>query len=70
MSSFAVWSLTALSVLSTSAILNAQVDPGVRPNPPGAGTPIAGMTAGEQDFFNNHGVPQFTQVEGVGHVSI
>ena len=40
-------------------------DPGIRGGPPGAGQPIAGLTAGELDFFTNHGIPQFTQVEAV-----
>ena len=47
------------------AALYAQVDPGIRGGPPGAGTPITGLTPGELDFFTNHGVPQFTQVEAV-----
>jgi len=48
-----------------SGVLNAQVDPGVRSGPPGAGTPIAGMSAGETYFFTNQGIPQFTEVETV-----
>jgi CxxC motif-containing protein (DUF1111 family) len=48
-----------------TSVLNAQVDPGVRGGPAGAGTPFATLTPGELDFFNNHGVPQFTQVEAV-----
>ena len=43
----------------------AQSDPGPRGGAPGAGSPIGGLTPGELDFFNNHGVPQFIQVEGV-----
>ena len=43
----------------------AQVDPGVRGGPPGAGQPFSTLTTGELDFFNNHGVPQFTQIEAV-----
>jgi CxxC motif-containing protein (DUF1111 family) len=39
------------------------VDPGVRGGPAGAGNAISGLTAGELDFFNNQGTPQFTQVE-------
>jgi CxxC motif-containing protein (DUF1111 family) len=46
-------------------VVQAQVDPGVRGGAPGAGGPIAGLTAGELDFFNNQGTPQFTQVEAV-----
>ena len=45
--------------------LKAQTDPGPRGGSPGAGGTIAGLTAGETDFFNNHGLPQFTQVEQV-----
>src|SRR5260370_26211335 len=48
-----------------TGVLHAQVDPGVRAGAPGAGAPIAGLTAGELDFFSNHGIPQFTQVEAV-----
>jgi CxxC motif-containing protein (DUF1111 family) len=47
------------------SVLPAQVDPGIRGGAPGAGAPIGGLTAGELDFFTNHGVPQFTQVEAV-----
>ena len=43
----------------------AQTDPGPRGGAAGAGTPIPGLTAGELDFFTNHGVPQFSQVEAV-----
>ena len=56
---------SALLVVCTTMVLLAQVDPGVRPGPAGAGTPIEGMTGGEQDFFNNHGIPQFSEVETV-----
>jgi len=43
----------------------AQTDPGPRGGAPGAGTPIAGLTAGELDFFTNHGIPVFSEVEDV-----
>src|SRR5260370_8105172 len=43
----------------------AQTDPGPRGGPAGAGTPFSTLTAGELDFFTNHGVPQFSQVEAV-----
>jgi len=44
----------------------AQVDPGIRGGPMGAGQPFAsGLTVGDLAFFNNVGVPQFTQVEAV-----
>ena len=57
----------AVSVVVWSGIslLQAQVDPGIRGGAAGAGAPIAGLTAGELDFFSNHGVQQFTQVEAV-----
>jgi CxxC motif-containing protein (DUF1111 family) len=64
---FNVLSLSMLSAACTAVALNAQVDPGVRPGPPGAGTVIAGMEGGEQDFFTNHGVPIFNEVEGVAN---
>src|SRR5579864_4111963 len=51
--------------LAFSGVCLAQIDPGIRGGAPGAGAAIAGLTAGELDFFNNHGVPQFTQVEAV-----
>lgn len=43
----------------------AQTDPGVRGGAPGAGTPFTALTAGELDFFTNHGVPAFSEVENV-----
>src|SRR5258707_452414 len=44
----------------------AQVDPGIRSGPSGAGQAFAsGLTAGDLAFFNNVAVPQFTQVEDV-----
>jgi CxxC motif-containing protein (DUF1111 family) len=53
-----------LSLLTASSY--AQVDPGIRGGVPGAGQPFAsGLTAGDLAFFNNAGVPQFTQVEAV-----
>ena len=51
--------------VSLAATCLAQSDPGVRGGPAGAGAPFAALTAGESDFFTNHGVPQFSQVEGV-----
>ena len=60
-----VFSISALSALSTISVLNAQVDPGVRPGPAGAGTTIAGMTSGEAYFFSDNGVPTFSEVETV-----
>ena len=44
----------------------AQVDPGIRGGLPGAGQPFsAGLSAGDRAFFNDVGIPQFTQVENV-----
>ena len=60
-----VFSISALAVVITAGALTAQVDPGVRSGPAGAGTSLAGMTGGEGDFFNSHGIPQFTEAEGV-----
>src|ERR1700732_2992788 len=56
---------TCLAALLTATCCFAQSDPGPRGGAPGAGAPIGGLTAGELDFFNNHGVPQFSQVEAV-----
>ena len=60
-----VLSVAALSVMLTMGVLSAQIDPRVRPGPPGAGGPINGLTQGELDFFNIQGVPDFIQVEDV-----
>jgi hypothetical protein len=65
MTLFNVLWISILGVGSSMVLLNAQVDPGVRPGPPGAGGTIAGMSGGEQDFFSNHGIPQFSEVETV-----
>ena len=56
---------TCLVALLTATSCFAQSDPGPRSGASGAGAPIAGLTPGELDFFTNHGVPQFSQVEGV-----
>jgi CxxC motif-containing protein (DUF1111 family) len=58
------WKYFAVLV-SAAACCLAQSDPGPRGGAPGAGAAIAGLTAGESDFFNNHGIPQFSQVEAV-----
>jgi CxxC motif-containing protein (DUF1111 family) len=42
-------------------------DPGVRSGAPGGGEPIAGLTAGELDFFNRVGQPTFSEVDGVAN---
>jgi CxxC motif-containing protein (DUF1111 family) len=47
------------------ACCQAQTDPGPRGGAPGAGQPFKTLTPGELDFFTNHGLPQFTQVEAV-----
>ncbi len=55
----------ALMFLMTTSSF-AQKDPGLRGGPAGAGQPFAtGLTAGDLSFFNNVGVPQFTQVESL-----
>jgi CxxC motif-containing protein (DUF1111 family) len=46
-------------------ILSAQVDPGIRGGPAGAGKPFQGLTNGELSFFTVNGTAQFTQVEAV-----
>jgi CxxC motif-containing protein (DUF1111 family) len=61
-----VQSLAVLSLLLLAVSSYAQVDPGIRGGAQGAGQPFAtGLTAGDLAFFNNHGVPQFTQLEAV-----
>src|ERR1700723_2763904 len=40
------------------------VDPGVRGGPPGAGTPLPGLTADETSFFND-GLARFAEIEVV-----
>src|SRR5258707_3836660 len=54
-----------LAALLTATCCFAQSDPGPRGGTAGAGAAIGGLTPGELDFFNNHGVPQFSQVEAV-----
>jgi CxxC motif-containing protein (DUF1111 family) len=56
---------TCLAALLTATCCFAQSDPGPRGGAPGAGPAIGGLTPGELDFFNNHGIPQFAQVEAV-----
>jgi len=58
--------LACVVMLLAAAGAYAQVDPGIRSGPPGAGQPFAtGLSAGEQAFFNNVGVPTFQEVEAV-----
>jgi len=54
-----------LGALFTATCCFAQSDPGPRAGAAGAGKPIGGLTPGELDFFTNHGIPQFSQVEAV-----
>src|SRR5215813_5237063 len=62
-----VFSFTSLLVLmlASGMRLDAQTDPGPRGGAPGAGTPIAGLTTGENDFFFRVATPPFNEVEGV-----
>lgn len=58
-------SITFISIIPSIGLLIAQVDPGVRPGPAGAGTPIGGMTGGEDYFFTTAGLAVFSEVETV-----
>ena len=40
-------------------------DPGIRGGAPGAGDPIQGLTDGQMDFFSNHALPQFVEIENL-----
>lgn len=63
-----VLSIAALSIAGTVGMLNAQSDPGIRGGAAGAGGPITApvpLSAGEMDFFTNHGVPTFKEVENL-----
>src|SRR4030088_3590095 len=53
------------ALLLTATCCFAQSDPGPRGGAASAGAPIGGLTPGELDFFTNHGIPQFSQVESV-----
>src|SRR6266446_923784 len=56
----------AMLLLLLTASGYAQVDPGIRGGPPGAGQAFAsGLTAGDLSFFNDPGLTQFSQVEAV-----
>ena len=61
--------MTAMKSLSgfilVAAFCCAQSDPGPRGGAPGAGGAIAGLTAGERDFFLNSGAEQFSEIETV-----
>ena len=52
-----------LVLASVATLSMAQVDPGVRGGPAGAGGPIPGLTAGESDFFTNVGNPLSTRLK-------
>ncbi|HEY0797395.1 MAG TPA: di-heme oxidoredictase family protein [Acidisarcina sp.] len=64
--------IVAVIVQSSSSLGQANLfasqkvqDPGVRPGPAGSGQPIAGLTAGELNFFQTIGQPVFSEVESV-----
>jgi len=57
--------IVALTTLSCAPSAFAQVDPGVRAGPAGAGQPLAGLTANERIFFDV-GEEDFNEAEGVG----
>jgi CxxC motif-containing protein (DUF1111 family) len=54
----------AVLILAIAAASFAQKDPGVRPGPPGAGTPLKGLTPIEQSMFDE-GLNRALQLEGV-----
>src|SRR5712692_6288182 len=56
-----VFSLSAQTFVPPSA---AAKDPGVRGGPAGAGLPIAGLTPGQQTFFNA-GLDAFLEIDSV-----
>ena len=51
-------------VLASAQTINAPRDPGVRGGPPGAGSPLPGLTADESAFFKD-GLARFADVEVV-----
>lgn len=57
--------LVALSTLLCAPSAFAQVDPGVRGGPAGAGHPLPGLTANEEIFFDI-GQEDFNEAEGIG----
>jgi len=61
---FTLTSLLALA-LASGLTLEAQTDSGPRGGAAGAGAPIAGLTAGERDFFARVATPTFNEVESV-----
>jgi CxxC motif-containing protein (DUF1111 family) len=55
----------AAGLFLAAGLCLAQTDPGPRGGAAGVGKPIAGLTAGELDFFNNSATPKFAEVEAV-----
>ena len=58
--------LCAAGILLAAGWCFAQTDPGPRGGPAGAGGAIAGLTAGERDFFRNVATGVFAEIEDVG----
>jgi CxxC motif-containing protein (DUF1111 family) len=59
-------SLSIVIMLASGIVARAQPrDPGVRGGPSSAGQTVAGLTAGEMDYFTNHGAVEFNTVEVV-----
>ncbi len=56
--------LVLMFVGGVDANSNGARDPGVRSGPPGAGTPIAGLSTGELSFFNA-GLTNFEEIDSV-----
>lgn len=53
-------------LLFASGLSDAQVDPGIRSGPPGAGQPFSsGLSSGDIAFFNSIAEPTFTEIENV-----
>ena len=69
----AIMSKLCLTLLGIVVFLGAQAgvaagparDPGVRGGSPGAGAPLAGLSADEQEYFAA-GLDEFSEAEGVG----
>lgn len=57
--------LAAIALFGGAAVTHAQIDPGVRSGPSGAGAPLPGLTANEIAFFDA-GRDDFAEAEGVG----
>ena len=68
--SFGKWKVLSFTgflalALASGIRLDAQTDPGPRGGTAGAGAAIAGLTAGESDFFTRVATPTFNEVETV-----